>query len=66
MLVIHVSVSLVREKLERIERKFKTQNPNLRHCSGHNFQIKAIVDGQGMEPLVSAVEGVLFNIAEFR
>ena len=39
---------------------------HLRHCSGHNFQIKAIVNGQGMEPLVGAVEGVLFNIAEFR
>ena len=39
---------------------------HLRHCSGHNFQIKAIVNGQGMEPLVGAVEGVLLNIAEFR
>ena len=39
---------------------------HLRHCSGHNFQIKAIVNGQGMEPLVGAVEGILLNIAKLR
>ena len=54
-------------KLRDIEENaFDGTHQRLHTLSIHNFQIKAIVNGQGMEPLVGAVEGVLLNIAEFR
>ena len=50
--VIFVSVSLVRKKPERIERKFKTQNPNLGDSPSSSLE-KSVLEKLSSEELSS-------------